>query len=88
MTQTLLTPGDRIEFLHLSGKWINLTVAEVDENGITTLSAYTLPGNRGMIKLFKRLPYKTKAAFKDSTVVLTCNFEPQETVAAIEAKPF
>jgi len=71
------------------GSVILLKLAEAArENGITTLSAYTLPGNRGMIKLFKRLPYKTKAAFKDSTVVLTCNFEPQETVAAIEAKPF
>ena len=61
------------------GSIILLKLAEAArENGITTLIAYTLPSNRGMIKLFKRLPYKTKPAFEDSTVVLTCNFEPRE----------
>lgn len=66
------------------GSIILLKLAEAArENGITTLIAYTLPNNRGMIKLFKRLPYKTKAAFEDSTVVLTCNFEPQEKESTV-----
>lgn len=61
------------------GSIILLKLAEAArENGITTLIAYTLPSNRGMINLFKRLPYKTKPAFEDNTVVLTCNFEPQD----------
>jgi acyl-CoA hydrolase/RimJ/RimL family protein N-acetyltransferase len=44
------------------------------ENGITTLTAYTLPNNRGMIKLFKKMPYTTKSVFDGETVVLTCQF--------------
>jgi ribosomal protein S18 acetylase RimI-like enzyme len=45
------------------------------ENGFTSLVAYTLTTNTGMIKLFKKLPYKIKTAFDADTLVLTCNFE-------------
>ncbi|MGD8256357.1 MAG: GNAT family N-acetyltransferase [Desulfobacterales bacterium] len=47
------------------------------ENGITTLVAYTLPANVGMIKLFKKLPYKIETVYEEGTVVLRCNFEPK-----------
>jgi acyl-CoA hydrolase/GNAT superfamily N-acetyltransferase len=62
------------------GSVILLKLAEAArENGISTLTAYTLPSNRGMIKLFKKLPYATKTAFEEDTVVLTCQFgEPEQ----------
>ena len=45
------------------------------ENGFTSLVAYTLTTNTGMIKLFKKLPYKIKTVFEGDTLVLSCNFE-------------
>ena len=47
------------------------------ENGFTSLVAYTLSSNEGMIKLFKKLPYKVETAIRDNTLVLTCNFEKE-----------
>ncbi len=61
------------------GSVILMKLAEAArENGISTLTAYTLPNNRGMIKLFKKLPYEIQTAFEDDTVVLTCQFGEQE----------
>jgi GNAT superfamily N-acetyltransferase len=51
------------------------------ENGITTLTAYTLQNNRGMLKLFKKLPYATRSAFEDEAIVLTCDLKTPETKA-------
>jgi RimJ/RimL family protein N-acetyltransferase len=45
------------------------------ENGFTSLVAYMLPTNTGMIKLFKKLPYKVKSQFEGETVVLRCDFD-------------
>jgi acyl-CoA hydrolase/ribosomal protein S18 acetylase RimI-like enzyme len=47
------------------------------ENGFTSLVAYTLSSNEGMIKLFKKLPYKVETAIRDNALVLTCNFEKE-----------
>ncbi|HKJ64284.1 MAG TPA: GNAT family N-acetyltransferase [Desulfopila sp.] len=43
-------------------------------NGISGLMAYTVPGNKAMIKLFKSLPYKVKTVIEDDALVLTCKF--------------
>jgi acyl-CoA hydrolase/RimJ/RimL family protein N-acetyltransferase len=45
------------------------------ENGILSLVAYMLPTNTGMIKLFKKLPYKIKTKIESDTLILSCNFE-------------
>ena len=45
------------------------------ENGLLSLVAYVLPANTGMIKLFKKLPYKIRTKFEDGVMVLTCNFD-------------
>ena len=45
------------------------------ENGITSLEAYVLPTNTGMIKLFKKLPYKVKSRFEGDAVILRCDFD-------------
>ena len=45
------------------------------ENGITTLTAYTLQNNRGMLKLFKKLPYATRSTFEDEAIILTCDLK-------------
>jgi len=49
------------------------------ENGIAGLVAYTSPGNRGMIKLFNTLPFKTKTFFDGDMLSLTCRFDEVET---------
>jgi len=45
------------------------------ENGFTSLVAYMLPTNTGMIKLFKKLPYKVKSRFEGEAIVLGCDFD-------------
>jgi acyl-CoA hydrolase/GNAT superfamily N-acetyltransferase len=45
------------------------------ENGISGLTAYTLPGNQGMIKLFKTLPYKVKTFYDGDVIELSCKFD-------------
>lgn len=44
------------------------------ENGFTSLVAYMLHSNTGMIRLFKKLPYEIKSEFDGDVVVLRCNF--------------
>lgn len=43
-------------------------------NGISGLVAYTVPGNKAMINLFKTLPYKVKTRIEDDALVLSCKF--------------
>ena len=45
------------------------------ENGFASLIAYMLPTNTGMIKLFKKLPYKVKSRFEGEAIVLGCDFD-------------
>lgn len=49
------------------------------DNGIKGLVAYTSPENKGMKKLFHKLPYKVKSEKDDDMVILNCLFsEPKE----------
>jgi acyl-CoA hydrolase/GNAT superfamily N-acetyltransferase len=50
------------------------------ENGFTGLVAYMLPTNTGMIKLFKKLPYKIKSRFEGEAIVLACDFAEQRVI--------
>jgi acyl-CoA hydrolase/GNAT superfamily N-acetyltransferase len=45
------------------------------ENGISGLVAYTSPQNKGMIALFKTLPYKVKTSFDGESLMLKCRFD-------------
>jgi GNAT superfamily N-acetyltransferase len=45
------------------------------ENGISGLMAFTSPQNRGMIKLFKSLPYKVDSFFDGDMLKLSCKFD-------------
>ncbi|OQY60238.1 MAG: acetyl-CoA hydrolase [Desulfobacteraceae bacterium 4572_88] len=45
------------------------------ENGIAGFFAITSPGNKGMIKLFKFLPYDVKTALEDNMIILSCKFD-------------
>ena len=47
----------------------------VRENNRSGLMAYTTPRNRGMIKLFKTLPYKVKIRYDGDEIELTCRFD-------------
>ncbi len=48
------------------------------ENGIAGLVAYTSQGNKGMIKLFNTLPFKTKTFFDGEMLSLSCRFDEIE----------
>jgi len=43
-------------------------------NDIAGLVAYTSPHNRGMIKLFKQLPYRVDTFFDGDMLTLKCKF--------------
>ncbi len=45
------------------------------ENGVAGLMAYTSPNNRGMIGLFKTLPYKVKTSFDGEGLAMQCRFD-------------
>ncbi|MGD2099552.1 MAG: GNAT family N-acetyltransferase [Desulfobacterales bacterium] len=45
------------------------------ENGISGLMAFTSAQNRGMIKLFKSLPYKVDSFFDGDMLKLSCKFD-------------
>jgi GNAT superfamily N-acetyltransferase len=45
------------------------------ENGISGLMAYTSAQNRGMIKLFKSLPYRVDSFFDGEMLKLSCRFD-------------
>jgi GNAT superfamily N-acetyltransferase len=45
------------------------------ENGIAGLKAYTLPGNNGMVRLFKTMPYKITSVYDGDVIELTCRFD-------------
>ncbi|MBU1342748.1 MAG: GNAT family N-acetyltransferase [Proteobacteria bacterium] len=50
------------------------------ENGIKGLVAYTSPENKGMKKLFHKLPFKIKSEKDDDMIILNCLFsEPEES---------
>ena len=48
------------------------------ENGIAGLMAYTLPRNRGMVRLFKTLPYKVSTIYDGDVIELSCRFDELE----------
>ncbi len=67
-----------------SGEWQGKGIAGVileklaeaaRENGFTSLVAYMLPTNTGMIRLFKKLPYKVKSRFEGEAILLRCDFD-------------
>lgn len=58
------------------GKRIMAKLAEAArENGIAGLFAFTSPENKGMIRLFKSLPYKVKTTFEDDMILMQCRFD-------------
>ncbi|MDM8525759.1 GNAT family N-acetyltransferase [Desulfococcaceae bacterium HSG8] len=62
------------------GKILMKKLAEAaQENGISGLFAVTTPTNRGMVKLFKTLPYKIKTSFEEDMILLSCKFDELET---------
>lgn len=54
--------------------------ASAQANGIDGLMAYTAPDNKGMVRLFKSLPYKVHSSYEDDLILLRCRFnEPLES---------
>ncbi len=59
----------------IAGILLNKLTEAARENGIISLVAYVLPTNTGMIKLFKKLPYKIKTKIEGEMLILSCNFD-------------
>jgi len=59
----------------IAGVLLSKIAEAAREKGFTDLVAYTQSTNIGMIKLFKKLPYKTETIIEDGTVVLRCSFQ-------------
>ncbi len=57
---------------------INKLAEAARENGIAGFFAYTSTGNKGMIRLFKSLPYKIKTKFEEDMILLSCRFDELE----------
>jgi RimJ/RimL family protein N-acetyltransferase len=56
-------------------------VEAAKNNGISGLTAYTAPENRGMVRLFNKLPYKTHSFLDEGMLVLNCRFDEPEEAA-------
>jgi acyl-CoA hydrolase/GNAT superfamily N-acetyltransferase len=54
---------------------LNKLAVAARDNGIAGLMAYTSAQNRGMIKLFKTLPYKSDSFFDGELLQLRCRFD-------------
>ena len=54
---------------------MNKLAVAARDNGIAGLMAYTSTQNKGMVKLFKTLPYKTESFFDGDLLQLRCRFD-------------
>ncbi len=75
--------GDAEVAFSVSGEWQGKGIAGVlihklaeaaRENGISKLTAYVMPNNKGMINLFKKLPYKVSTSYEDDMLVMSTDF--------------
>jgi acyl-CoA hydrolase/RimJ/RimL family protein N-acetyltransferase len=49
------------------------------EKGISGVVAYTIPGNKGMIRLFGKLPYKVRSSYDGEVLKLSAAFDEPKT---------
>ncbi len=63
----------------LGGVLLRKLESAAREHGIAGFFAYTSAQNQGMIRLFKRLPYKATTAFDGDMVTLRCSFSEPMT---------
>ncbi len=75
MAEVAFTVNREFQGKGLGKKIMGKLARAARENGISGLFAYTSPGNKGMINLFKTLPYKIKTVFEDDMVLLSCRFD-------------
>ena len=61
----------------IAGIILNKLAEAARENGLLSLVAYILPTNTGMIKLFKKLPYKITTKIESDMLILSCNFDEE-----------
>jgi len=61
----------------IAGVILNKLAEAARENGLLSLVAYVMPKNTGMIKLFKKLPYKIKTKIDSDMLILSCNFDEE-----------
>jgi len=59
----------------LGGILIKKLAEAAQDNGISGLFAITFPHNKGMIRVFKSLPYNVKTSFEDDMIFLSCKFD-------------
>jgi RimJ/RimL family protein N-acetyltransferase len=59
----------------LASQMLKIIAKAAEQVGIRGITAYTLPENQRMIRLFHSLPYKITTSFSDGMVCLSCVFE-------------
>ena len=74
MAEVAFSVSDKFKKKGLGKLLLSKLCQTAQMNGITGLFAYTSPDNRGMIKLFKTLPFKINKSFEDDLVLLRCDF--------------
>ncbi len=75
MAEVAFTVAKEFQGKGLGLLFLQKLAAAAREHGISGLVAYTAPHNQGMIKLFKKLPYKIKTAFDGEALSLSCKFD-------------
>ncbi len=75
MAEVAFTVAKEFQGKGLGLLFLQKLVQAAREHGISGLVAYTAPHNQGMIKLFKKLPYKIKTSFDGEALSLSCKFE-------------
>ncbi len=75
MAEVAFSVNSRFQNKGVARRILRKLAEAAHERGVAGLMAYTAPGNKAMIRLFKTLPYKVKSTFDGEGVSLTCRFD-------------
>lgn len=74
MAEVAFSVSTEYQGMGLGSFFLHKLAEAARSNGISGLVAYTVPSNKAMITLFKKLPYKVKTVLEDDAIVLSCKF--------------
>lgn len=74
MAEVAFSISENYQKKGLGSHFIKKLAEVARKNGLSGLLAYTSPGNKAMINLFKTLPYKVNTTCEDGDLLLTCKF--------------
>jgi L-amino acid N-acyltransferase YncA len=74
MAEVAFSVSEDFQGKGLGTLFLKKLAAAARENDIAGLVAHTFPSNKGMINLFKTLPYKVTTLYEDGDLLLSCRF--------------